>query len=182
MEALAPELDSLLAPAGIDTPMRVAHFLAQACYESSSFSRLEENLSYSAERIVQLYGKTHPTVAARAFALAHNPEAFGNAIYANRFGNGDEASGDGWRFRGRGLFQLTFRDNYAALGVMADPDCVATPAGAVKTAVAYWNARSCNAAADADNCPRVTLLINGGPNGLADRSILKHRALSLLSV
>jgi len=178
---LAPELEAQLAPAGIDTLLRKAHFLAQAAYESGYFSRLDENLNYSAAHIVELYGKTHPDVARRANVLAHDPKAFGSAIYANRFGNGNEASGDGYRFRGRGILMTTFRDNYRAQGVEDDPDSVATPAGAVKTAIAYWNSRKCNEAADADNCPRVTFLINGGSNGLSDRSILKARAMELLA-
>lgn len=176
MSLLAPELDAQLAPAGIDTVLRQAHFLAQACYESGYFARLTENLNYSASRIAEVF----PRLASRAASLAHNPEALANAAYADRFGNGDEASGDGYRFSGRGLFQTTFRANYAAIGHEDDPDTVATPAGAVSSAIAYWNSRNCNDAADADNCPRVTLLINGGSNGLSDRSILKARAVALL--
>lgn len=182
MAALAPLLAAEMPAAGIDTPLRIGHFLAQGCEETWRFSRLEEDLSYSAARIAAVWPRLKP----RAEAMAGNPEAIANAAYAGLNGNGDEASGDGWRFRGRGLLQLTGRFNYGLLGdrigvdLVADPDCVATPEIAVKTAVAFWTLRDCNEAADADDAGRVTRAINGGVNGLADRIFFKTRAVRAL--
>lgn len=179
---VAPVLAARLAPAGIDTPLRVAHFLSQTCYESGNFAHLEENLDYSAARIAEVWERLRP----RAEALAHNPEALGNAAYANENGNGNEAGGDGFRFRGRGLLQLTGRYNYgwvgekAGLDLIGDPDLAATPDGAVRCAIAFWLARAINEAADADDSAKVTRLVNGGTDGLSDRLEYKVRALRLL--
>lgn len=189
MAVLAPELAAQLAGAGIDTALRGAHFLAQACIETAGFSRLEENLNYSALTIA----KTWPRLAPRAHELEHKPEALADAAYADHAGNGDEASGDGWRFRGRGLLQLTGRFNYglatdalrrdpqwAGLDLVAAPDDVVAPAMAVRVAIAFWNFRHCSEAADEDDGVKVTRLINGGLNALQDRLFCKHRALKLL--
>jgi putative chitinase len=182
---LVPELAAQLPAAGIDTPLRVAHFLAQACVETWNFSRLAESLNYRAAAIAA----TFPRLAPRAQVLAHAPEALANAAYAYKGGNGCEASGDGWRFRGRGLLGLTGRANYAEIGrllasagfdVADDPDAISRPRGAVASAVAFWCTRAINDAADADDAVAVTRLVNGGINGLSDRLVLKHRALTLL--
>jgi putative chitinase len=185
VDALVPELVAELPSAGIDTPLRVAHFLAQACVETWTFTRLEESLNYRAAVIAE----TFPRLGARAQALAHAPKALANAAYALKNGNGDEASGDGWRFRGRGLLGLTGRANYAEIGRLlasdefdfaANPDLAATPQGAVASAVAFWRVRAINKAADADDAIGVTRLVNGGANGLSDRLALTRRALTLL--
>ena len=185
VEALAPLLADQLPAARIDTPLRLAHFLAQAAVETWMFRRLEEDLSYRAARIVVVW----PRLKARADLLAMNPEALGNAAYANINGNGDEASGDGYRFRGRGLFCLTGRANYDAadktLGDPAhrlteDPDLVSEPVMAVQTTISFWHARNINEAADADDISRVTKLVNGACLAIADRAIIKSRALKLL--
>lgn len=184
---LSTELGSAESPDMIGaTPLRVAHFLAQACVETWGFTRLEENLDYRAAVIAE----TFPRLAVRAQALAHAPEALANAAYAHKNGNGDEASGDGWRFRGRGLLCLTGRANYAEIGRLLasadldfenDPDAVARPHGAVASAVAFWRAHAINAAADADDTVAVTRLVNGGTHGLSDRLALTRRALMLLN-
>ena len=185
VEALAPILADRLPAAGIDTPLRIAHFLAQGAVETWMFRRLEEDLSYRAARIVAVW----PRLKARADLLAMNPEALGNAAYANINGNGDEVSGDGYRFRGRGLFCLTGRGNYdaadKALGDPAqhltnDPDLVAQPIMAIQTAISFWHARNINEAADVDDISRVTKLVNGASMAIADRAIIKSRALKLL--
>jgi putative chitinase len=185
VEALAPILADRLSAAQIDTPFRLAHFLAQGAVETWMFRRLEEDLSYRATRIVAVW----PRLKARADLLAMNPEALGNAAYANINGNGDEVSGDGYRFRGRGLFCLTGRGNYdaadKALGDPAqhltnDPDLVAQPIMAIQTAISFWHARNINEAADADDISRVTKLVNGASMAIADRAIIKSRALKLL--
>ncbi len=185
VETLAPILADRLSAAQIDTPFRLAHFLAQAAVETWMFRRLEEDLSYRAARIVAVW----PRLKARADLLAMNPEALGNAAYANINGNGDEAGGDGYRFRGRGLFCLTGRANYdaadKALGDPAqhltnDPDLVAQPVMAIQTAISFWHARNINEAADVDDISRVTKLVNGASMAIADRAIIKSRALKLL--
>lgn len=192
IEALAPDLADQLPEGGIDRPLRVAHFLAQACVETWRFTRLQEDLDYGARAIAI----TFPRLASRAAKLAHQPEALANAAYANRNGNGNEATGDGWQFRGRGLLSLTGRANYRRIGdvlakkpihadaphagIVDDPDRVGRPTMAVATAVAFWNLRRCNVAADADDCMSVTRAINGGVNGFTDRFVLKQRALRLL--
>jgi putative chitinase len=181
--ALAPELAAQLPPGGLDTALRQAHFLAQACVETWYFTRLDEDLNYRAGVITD----TFPRLASRAGVLAHNAEALGNAAYAGRCGNGDEASGDGFRFRGRGCLCLTGRSNYARIGdrigvdLVNNPDEAARPATAVACAVAFWALHDCNAAADEDDVAKVTRIVNGGVNGLADRAALKSRALQLLS-
>lgn len=179
---LAPEFGAQAQPAGIDTPKRVAHFLAQTCYETMFFKRLEESLSYGVARIPEVW----PRLKDRAEELANNPHGLGNAAYAGVDGNGDEASGDGWLYRGRGCVQLTGRANYASAAKLCgqdfigNPDLVSQPHWAVATAVAFWTERNINAAADNDNIALVTRLVTGSSIGLADRAILKHRALALL--
>ncbi len=175
--AIAPELARELEPAGINTVLRVAHFLAQGVYETGYLRRLSENLDYSAARICKVW----PHLAVRAAELAGDPRALANAAYAGRDGNGCEAGGDGWRFRGRGFFMLTGRNNYAAAAALDDPDRLETPAFAVGSAIAFWNLRGMNAAADADDLARVTLLVNGAHEGITERALLKRRALRLLA-
>jgi len=180
--AIAPELAAQLAPADINSRLRLAHFLAQAACETWLFKRLEEDLAYRAEAISEQF----PHLAPRAMELALSPQALGNAAYAGRGGNGDEPSGDGFRYRGRGLLCLTFRANYQWIGKLiakdfvSQPDLVLRPHWAVASAIAFWSARHINEAADADDISRVTRLVNGGANGIVERTILKHRALALL--
>lgn len=177
VSSIAPPLDQTV---GGWPRFRRAHFLGQIGYESLYFRRLRENLDYSASRIVQVWPRLH----ARAAELAHKPEALGNAVYANRLGNGDEASGDGYRFRGRGLIQLTGRDNYAGFAAIAgvdlvgNPDLAADPATAVNIAIAFWKHTGCDKPADLDDCAGVTRLINGPRmEGLAERERLTEKAM-----
>lgn len=174
---LSPELVQQLPGAGIDTPLRVAHFLAQGVYETGYLTRLVENLDYSDARICRVW----PHLAGRAAALAGDPVALANAAYANRNGNGCETSGDGWRFRGRGLFMLTGRNNFVSVGALEYPDRLETPEFAVRSAITFWKGLSMNEVADADDISRVTLLVNGAHEGIAERVRLKQRALRLLS-
>lgn len=152
---------------GIDTPVRVAGFVAQCRVESANFTTLEESLYYtSPERIRKIFPSRVPDleVAAR---LARNPKAMANRVYAGRLGNGDEASGDGWRFRGRGLKQLTGRYNYtqAALALgqpyVERPDLVAEPGGACLTAAWFWSQHGCNTFADSSQWDAITRVVNG---------------------
>lgn len=146
---------------------RAAAFLAQCHVESVAFTRTEENLRYtSAERLVAVFRSRLGSLAA-AQPFLRNPEGLANHVYGGRLGNGPPASGDGWRFRGRGLKQLTGRANYqraaAALArsYLADPDLVAQPPDAALTAAWFWQQAGCNALADAGDIDRITRAING---------------------
>lgn len=181
-EPVATALENLGERFGMVTLLRRAHLAAQLCYESGGFSRLEENLNYAAERIAAVW----PRLAPRAHELAHHPELLGNAAYGGRLGNGDETSGDGWRYRGRGLIQLTGRTNYRdvgkalALDLVSDPNQAADPEIAGEIALLFWQSRGCNAAADADDVTRVTRLINGPAcEGLNVREALTTRAKTI---
>lgn len=181
-ESLARVLEVEMPKFGVATLLRRAHFLGQVCHESGGFTRFEENLRYRADRI----GVIWPRLLTRANALAGNPEALANAAYAGKIGNGDENSGDGWRYRGRGLIQLTGRSNYAmasnGLGIdlVGNPDQVAQPRGAVLTALWFWQSRGCNEAADQDDAEAVTRIINGKAMvGLAERIQLIEKAKAI---
>jgi putative chitinase len=181
--ALAPELARQLPGARIDTPLRIAHFLGQAAEETAGFTRLAEDLDY---RHADVIARTFPRLAARAGALVRKPEALANAAYAGLWGNGDEASGDGWRYRGRGLFDHTFRDNYAELGtalglpLVTQPDLLLAPANAVRAGIWFFTSRGCLALADRDDVEAITRRINGGVAGLAARRAYTNAALDAL--
>jgi putative chitinase len=159
---------------GIDTPLRQAAFVAQCAHESRLFTALEEGLWYrSAERIRAIFRGSVPTLAI-AQRLVGNPKALADHVYANRNGNRDEASGDGWRYRGRGLIQLTGRTNYTraaaelARPYVDQPDLVLEPADACLTAAWFWNAGKLNALADASRIDDITRAINGTAMAGAD--------------
>ena len=166
----------------IMNPLRKAAFIGQASHESGNFKMLEEDLRYRAETLMRVWPKRFPTLE---FAKQYekNPKKIANSVYANRMGNRDEASGDGHRFRGRGLFQLTGHSNYfhagKALGedFVMNPDLVATPMFAALTAGFFWNTHKLNQYADARDYVTMTKKINGGTIGLADRQ--KHIAHAL---
>ncbi len=173
---------------GIDTPARVAAFLAQAAHESGELRHLQENLNYSASALVRVWPNRFTLDDAVRFES--RPEAIANRVYANRMGNGDERSGDGSRYRGRGIFQLTGRANYAAasIGVCGDadtllvnPELVADPAYACETAGWYWADRDLNALADVGDFRALTRAINGGFNGLEDRTAFWRRAIAAMA-
>lgn len=180
---LAELIEAEMPDFGINTPLCAAHFMAQACHESAGFTRFIENLNYThADRIAAIW----PRLESRADILAGHPEAIANAAYANRNGNGSENSGDGWRFRGRGLFQLTGRDAYArAAGdldrpFVAQPDLVAQPEGAVLTALWFWKKNTCGKAAERDDVKAVTRIINGPAlAGLSERAALTEKAKAI---
>lgn len=161
----------------INTVNRAAGFLAQCGHESNGFTVLKENLNYSAEGLNKIFKKYFPTVES-AQPYARNPEKIANKVYANRMSNGDEASGDGYRFRGRGAIQLTGRDNYSqfakAVGLTLD-EAVAdleTLDGAIESACWFWKKNGLNAICDKDDIVTMTKRINGGTIGLEDRK--KH--------
>lgn len=174
-------LDLDLPKAQITPPLCVAHFMAQTAHESAGYLQLEENLNYSATALSTLFAPYF--VDTDLTQYARQPEKIANRIYANRMGNGDEQSGDGWTYRGRGIIQLTGKANYQAFSqswgvdVLSQPDVVATAAElSVASACWYWQRHRINSAAQADNLIRVTQLINGGQHGLEDRARLLNIA------
>lgn len=177
----APHMQNMFREAGITTELRKSMFLAQVYHESARLRVIEENLNYSAAALRRVFNRHFPNDAI-ANQYARNPKAIANRAYGNRMGNGDESSGDGWRFRGRGLIQLTGRNNYTAasrdLGVdiVRNPDYLLTPEGAVRSAGWFWSVNNLNATADRGDIRGNTRIINGGFNGLADRQ--KYYALA----
>lgn len=164
---------------GIDTPLRIAHFIAQVAHESAMLRRVDENMNYSAAGLLAVFPRHFDAAAAQAYA--RNPRAIGSRAYANRLGNGNEASGDGFRYRGRGLLQLTGRANYRAFGEWLGVDVLAAPElvserYAVASAVYFWTTRKLNVIADRDDLKALTRVVNGGLNGLDDRLHLLEKA------
>ena len=170
---------------GILTPRQQAAFIGQCGHECGNFRILEENLNYRAETLMKVWPKRFPTLEI-ANQYARNPKKIANKVYADRMGNRDEASGDGYRFRGRGCIQLTGSANYyhagQALGVdlIMQPELVATPQYAALTAGFFWHTQKLNALADAGNNLAITKKINGGTLGLNDRILHTNQALALL--
>jgi putative chitinase len=172
----------------ITTWRRVAQWIAQMGQESGDFRFLTENLNYSASGLRKTWPRHFPT-AQIAQEYQRQPERIANRAYANRIGNGDEASGDGWKFRGRGLIQVTGRANYTDASValygdaqilLDEPELLAETDGAVRSACWYWNSRRLNTHADNEDTVRVTRIINGGTHGLAERQARYARARSVL--
>ncbi|MHB1372932.1 MAG: glycoside hydrolase family 19 protein [Thauera sp.] len=178
-------LNAALAVHGIDSELRIAHFLAQVMHESGHLRLTQENLNYSAEGLRTTFRKYFRTDA-EAQAYARQPERIGNRVYGNRMGNGAESTGEGYRYRGRGLIQLTGKDNYRSFAqwvgadVVANPDWVAERYG-VESAVYFWEKNGLNALADADDLSTLTRRINGGLNGYEDRYALLMKARRVLS-
>jgi putative chitinase len=170
----------------IMNPLRQAAFIAQCGHECGNFKTLEENLFYKAETLMKLWPKRFPTLEF-ANQYAKNPKKIANMVYANRMGNRDEASGDGYRFRGRGCIQLTGHANYyhagKALGedFVMQPELVATPMYAALSAGFFWNTQKLNALADNQDMKMMTKKINGGFIGLADREKHYSHALAVLT-
>ncbi|MDX6558681.1 MAG: putative chitinase [Blastocatellia bacterium] len=161
---------------GITTNLRLAHFLAQCALESTNFTATVENLNYRAARLMEVFPKYFRGVDTAAYA--NNPQKIGSRVYANRMGNGDEASGDGFKFRGRGYIQLTGKNNYTSFSTFVGEDCVANPdlvatKYPLASAAFYFNSNNiwaiCDKGADDGTVTRVTKAVNGGTNGLAER-------------
>lgn len=175
---------SLLDEYEINTPKRVAAFLAQCGHESGGFVFISENLNYSASGLMRVFPKYFPTQDL-ANAYARQPEKIANRVYASRMGNGDEASGDGFRYRGRGLIQLTGKDNYfwfaASLEITPQEaaEYTQTFEGAAQSACWFWETNKLNALADAGDFVTMTKRINGGTIGLADREHHYEIALAM---
>jgi putative chitinase len=164
----------------ITTPLRLAHFLAQCGHESGGFKAVTENLNYGAKGLRGVFGKYFPTNAL-ALQYERKPEKIANRVYSSRMGNGNEASGEGWKFRGRGFIQLTGKDNYKAFDATVEDDILANPdLVAIKyplaSAAFFFNRNNlwtiCDRGADDATVTAVTKRVNGGTIGLADR--IKH--------
>jgi len=178
-------LEQLLDDYDINTPLRVAHFIAQCAHESGNFVFIKENLNYKAASLMTVFKKYFPT-ADLAKQYEKRPEMIANRVYANRMGNGDEASGDGWRYCGRGLIQLTGRDNYTffagSLNITVEEasEYLATFEGAAQSACWFWEQNKLNRFADANDVKGLTRAINGGYIGLSDREKHTEHALHIL--
>ena len=178
-------LNKLLDDFEINTPNRIAMFLAQIGHESGGLKIFQENLNYKAEGLTKIFHKYFEDVDPNEYA--HNPEKIANRVYANRMGNGDEDSGDGWKFHGRGAIQLTGRSNYISCGkdlgvdLDANPDYLTTPEGALRSAAWFWDQHDLNELADAGDIEKCTRKINGGTIGLEERTELYKEALALFT-
>lgn len=183
-EELVEKLNEILPRYDINTKDRVCAFLAQCGHESGNFSLTVENLNYSAEGLLKIFGKYFTKETAPQYA--RKPEKIANRVYANRMGNGDEASGDGWKFRGRGYIQLTGKDNYITCGnsigtdLLESPEYLTSVEGAVVSACWFWDKNNLNPIADRCEMKTLTKRINGGFNGLDHRMELYQKAQAVL--
>ena len=189
IQAVAPKCSAGWAAALVDamnieaitTPARASMFVAQCAHESAGFTRFVENLNYSAKGLQATWPKRFPTMSV-ALLYARDPERIANRVYGGRLGNGPEASGDGWRYRGRGCIQITGRANYRTVGAAIDWPLETTPEDAehpwpgARIAGWYWRSRDCNRFADAGDFVGVTKAINGGLVGLRDRELWLYKA------
>ncbi|MDU3815781.1 MAG: glycoside hydrolase family 19 protein [Pantoea sp.] len=175
---------------GINTPLRQAHFIAQTGHESSGFRKVEEGLNYSESALLSMFSKRITPAQAKKYGCNElhpaNQKMIASIIYANRNGNGDIESGDGYRYRGRGLIQITGKANYAALAeqlgadVVDNPDLLTGYKLAAESAAAWWKNHGLNELADSDDVARITRVINGGTNGLDDRKSRLTKAKGIL--
>lgn len=175
----------------INTPKRVAAFISQCAHESGGFRVTTENLNYSASALNTVFAKYFKNAGRDANRYARKPEEIANIVYANRMGNGNTASGDGWKFRGRGFIQLTGKNNYQAFAnslegkpeyIIRNPDVIATNIElCVQSAMWFWNTHNLNALADLGDVKRITRVINGGYNGLEDRQKRYNALIELVS-
>jgi putative chitinase len=171
------QIPDIEAKFGLNSNIRLAHFLSQCAHESGNFKVFTENLNYSAKGLRSIFGKYFKDDAS-ALAFERKPEKIANRVYSSRMGNGDEASGDGWKFRGRGYIQLTGKDNYTQFDksveddILANPDLVATKYPLMSAAFFFeknnlW--KICDGGADKEDVIALTKRINGGTHGLEDR-------------
>jgi putative chitinase len=183
-------INDILPDFEINTPKRIAAFLAQCGHESAGFSVLKENLNYSADGLNNIFPKYFKNAGRDATAYARQPEKIANLVYASRMGNGDEKSGDGWRYRGRGPIQLTGKDNYRAFAndyfddpetLLNDPDLLIDHIPtSLLAAVWFWQKNKLNVLADSGDIKAMTKRINGGFIGLEDRIKHYNHALHIL--
>jgi putative chitinase len=179
-DTVIAQIPGVMEKFGVNTPLRLAHFLAQCGHESGGFRLTQENLNYSAKGLMGIFKKYFPTQAL-ADAYARKPEKIANRVYGNRMGNGPETSGEGFKFRGRGYIQLTGKQNYTAFDAVVEDDIVGNPdlvssKHALNSAAWFWKKNGLNLIADtgASNevVTKITKRVNGGTIGLPDR--IKH--------
>jgi putative chitinase len=178
-------LEDTFAKYDINTPERQAAFIGQCAHESGNFKTLEENLNYSSQALMRTWPTRFPD-SAIAMKYAYHPEMIANKVYGGRMGNGVEETGDGWKYHGRGLIQLTGKENYANCGsgigvdLLSSPGLLNTPEYAALSAGWFWNKKGLNTLADAGDFETMTKRINGGTLGLEDRKAKIAKALSVL--
>lgn len=180
------ELPAVIEKYDINTPLRLAHFLAQCAHESGNFKQVTENLLYNPTRLMQVWPRLFPTLLSTK-AYAYKPEAIANRVYAGKIGNGTEKSGDGWKYRGRGYIQLTGKANYQSFAnyaklpsILMNPDLVAIEYP-LQSAAWFWITKKLNEVADTNDVARVTKIVNGGYNGLKDREAYFNKIYPLLT-
>ncbi len=188
-DAVIAQIPDVVQKMGVNTPLRLAHFLAQCAHESGGFKLTQENLNYSVKGLLSIFKKYFPTETLAA-AYARQPVKIANKVYGNRMGNGPESSGDGYRYRGRGYIQLTGKSNYLTFdasvpdNIIENPDLVATKYPLLSAAW-FWSKNNLNALADKGatdaHVTAVTKRVNGGTNGLADRLKYFKKFHALLS-
>lgn len=178
-------LEDTFAKYDINTPKRQAAFIGQCAHESNNFKTLEENLNYSAGALMRTWPSRFPD-ANTAEKYAFHPQAIANKVYGGRMGNGVEETDDGWKYHGRGLIQLTGKENYGNCGsgigvdLLGNPGLLSTPEYAALSAGWFWNKKGLNSLADAQDYDTMTKRINGGTLGLDDRKAKIAKALSVL--
>lgn len=189
VEAWCEELNKALPKYDITTPQRIAGFISQCAHESMDFNALSENLNYREETLNKVFSRYFGPGKRNAAEYARNPEKIANYVYMDEFRTsklGNTQPGDGWRFRGRGLKQLTGRDNYTRFAKDYDmtaeqaAEWLETKEGALASALWFWNTKNLNAVADTGDVVRLTKIINGGDIGLADRQARYTRAMAAL--
>lgn len=190
LDQFIASLNAWSEPFQINNHRRMAHYLSQVIFESNYLKSVEENMNYSAERLLQVFPRYFKSKE-EAAAYAHNPIKIANRVYANRMGNGNEASGDGWRYHGRGYIMLTGFQNYQQFSkydlctkpVLASPESVAEYPLNQVCSMWFWERNNINAIADLDDgkaigedlVTRITKIVNGGTNGLAQRKYIYRR-------
>lgn len=185
-EQHAAALEDARFASSVNTPRRLCHFMGQVFVETGGFKAMEENLNYrDPQRLDAVFSAVRGIDDAKAL-IARGPEAIANRVYAKRLGNGDEASGDGWRYRGSGYKQLTGRANYRAIGATVEldlegqPELARDPVHAAKIAFAFWDAKGCSTLADRGDLDGITERINGPAKlGLAERRTATLRAMDV---
>jgi putative chitinase len=183
-EAIKDAINMAIDKADLSTDERVAAFIAQCGHESDSFRFMEENLNYKAESLCRTWPSHFNEENAQEYA--HQPEKIANRAYANRMGNGDEESGDGWNYRGRGWLETTGKKGYEDLSdatqidFLSNPDAVATPEGSAISAVVFWEKHNLNKHVDNNDFTGLTKAINGGTIGLDDRMARYEYAMQVL--
>lgn len=187
--ALLDPLNRAMTRFDITSPVRTCAFLAQIGHESAGLTVFVENLNYDAVGLARTWSafrNPNGTPNERAFLLSRKPQQIASFIYAGKNGNGNEASNDGWTYRGRGAIQITGRSNYRAaaaacgLPLIDQPDLAAQPDGATLTAAWYWGTHGCNELADGGRFTQITQVINGGQNGADDRRARWTKAKEVL--